>query len=207
MPPDLNQDATYFLELQTKTGWGRMLKRFAEWCKPQPGDKALDVGCGPGLFPALLEEAGAQAFGCDIDMGHFASPLHTRLAAADVFHLPFANGYFDLITGANLLFLVAYPQTALLEMKRVLRTGGRICLLNPSELMNRRAAIALADSAGLEGLARETLINYGLRAEKHFNWSAEEIQALFERTGFQIQETITRMGPGLVRFVSGIRSN
>ena len=59
----LNKDSNYFHELQSQTGWGHMLASFARWCAPKPGWRVLDVGCGPGLLPAIFAQAGCHAYG------------------------------------------------------------------------------------------------------------------------------------------------
>ncbi|MCB2178708.1 class I SAM-dependent methyltransferase [bacterium] len=200
---NLEQDSTYFHELQTKTGWGRMLASFANWCAPQPGDWMLDVGCGPGQLPAMFAQGGVQAFGVDHDAEMFASPLHNWLAFADAVRLPFPAETFHLVTASNVLFLVTEPLALLREMVRVMRIDGEICLLNPSEQMSVDAAAQLADGRNLQGLARETLLNYAQRAEGHHRWDEAGVSELFQSAGIQLTETTLRMGPGLVRYARG----
>ena len=92
-------DSDYFLELQTKTGWGKVLSHFADWIEPQEGWLTLDVGCGPGLLSALLDQKGCRAFGVDLDMEMFRPTLlHPQVTVADVNALPIAPGTFDLVT-------------------------------------------------------------------------------------------------------------
>ncbi len=165
---DIQNDATYFLTLQTETAWGRMLASFARWCAPPPGSRCLDVGCGPGLLPALLAQDGHQAIGADLDPAMFQpQPLHPNVLVADVLALPFPTASFELITASNVLFLLPDPAAALAALARRLAVGGQICLLNPSEKMSITAATALADENNLAGLARETLLNYAGRAERY----------------------------------------
>jgi ubiquinone/menaquinone biosynthesis C-methylase UbiE len=197
---DLSRDSAYFLELQTKTGWGRVLERFADWCAPEPGIRALDVGTGPGLFAALLAQRGAWMIGVDHDRANFAIPQHGELAAADAMRLPLRSASVDMVTASNVLFLLPDPSAALREMRRALKPGGVLCVLNPSEKMNVAAATQLADEAGLDGLARDTLINYGRRAEKYHAWSEADLRALFAPAGLALNDTKLTMGPGLVRF-------
>ena len=79
----------FFMEIQTQTGWGHVLQGFAAWCRPQPGWLTLDVGCGPGLLPALLARRGCRAFGVDMDKASLAQCLYAALAQADAEWLPF----------------------------------------------------------------------------------------------------------------------
>jgi len=200
---NLEHDPEYFLELQTKTGWGQMLASFARWCAPQTGLSTLDVGCGPGLLPALFGQAGVQAYGIDHDPEMLHNPLHTRIAVGEASQLPFQNQTFDLVTASNLLYLNPEPLTILAEMVRVLRPGGWVCLLNPSEQMTLQAARQLADERGLDGLARETLLNYAQRAEDNFRWEIGNLSAMFTEVGLVDLQTTLRMGSGLVRYARG----
>jgi len=199
----LEPDSQYFLELQANTGWGQMLESFTRWCDPQPGQRTLDVGTGPGLLPALFGRAGSISFGLDHDPGMLRTPLHQAAVMADAGRLPFAAGTFDLVTASNILYLSPEPQLLLEEMVRVLCPSGWVCLLNPSERMDLPAARQLADLRGLEGLARDTLINYAVRAEKHYRWTEADLSSMFTECGLSGLQTATRMGTGLVRYARG----
>ncbi len=196
----MSPDSDYFLELQTQTGWGKILARFADWIHPPAGCLALDVGCGPGLLPALLARSGCRALGVDLSPEMFRpAPLHPAVAVADVEALPFPAARFDLLTASNLLFLLPDPERALGEMARLLRPGGQVALLNPSENLSEAAARRYADQRKLKGLARETLINWGRRADAHHRWDGDQLRDLFTAAGLQLVETVTTMGPGFAR--------
>jgi SAM-dependent methyltransferase len=203
----LDKDADYFLELQTHTGWGQVLGSFASWCTSsldstaQPTGSALDIGCGPGLLPAFLSRLGFWAVGVDLEIAMFLhAPLYSLVLQADGLRLPFAVQSFDLVTASNYLFLMMDPVSALGEMVRVLRPGGQVCLLNPSEKMSVAAARELADSRNLSGLARDTLLNWAQRAEIHQRWDEPQMQALLASAGLQLQHSELRVGLGLARF-------
>ena len=203
-----NSDAEYFLELQTQTGWGRVLSQFAEWCRPQRGWLTLDVGTGPGLLPDLFAQLGCQAFGVDLDPEMFKpTPLHSAVIVADSLALPFPSQTFDLLTASNLLFLLPHPFDALSEMTRFVRAEGQIALLNPSEHLNVDAATDFADYRGLHGLARETLLNWAARAEKHNRWTESQLVEMFDNVGLELADTKTSVGPGFARFVRGTLSS
>ena len=201
----LPKDADYFLELQTQTGWGKTLYDFAGWCDPQPGWLTLDVGCGPGFLPAIFSRLGCRAVGVDIDPEMFRpSPLHPAIAVADGAWLPFNFHTFDLITATNLLFLVPQPSLVLIEMKRLLRPGGKLAMLNPSQNLNEQAAIAFAQERGLEGMARDTLINWARRAETNHRWTEAETQELYAHAEMRYTAGVLKIGPGFGLFSSGI---
>jgi len=197
-------DSDYFLELQTQTNWGRVLAQFAEWCRPQAGWLTLDVGTGPGLLPALFAKAECQAIGVDLDPAMFQpASLHPEVAVADSLLLPFPSRTFDLVTASNLLFLLPQPLIVLEEMTRLLRPNGQIALLNPSEHLNVDAATELADQRSLNGLARETLLNWAARAETHHRWTKPQLQEMFARTSLELVDTRTAVGLGFARFARG----
>jgi SAM-dependent methyltransferase len=198
-------DSDYFQELQTHTGWGRTLFGFAVWCDPQPGWLTLDVGCGPGLLPSILSKLSCTAIGVDLDVAMFKPPaLHAMLAVADVHNLPFEPKTFDLITASNLIFLLPEPDKALLKLKPLLVPKGKLVMLNPSELLSHQAALNFAVENRLEGLARDTLLNWASRAEQHHRWTDEETRYLYAEAGFTYQGSKLKVGPGFARFSSGI---
>lgn len=200
-----SQDAETFLEVQTQTGWGRTLAYFADWCQVKPGWRVLDVGCGPGLLPAMFARQGCQAIGIDIDDAMFLpQPLHARVACADASNLPFSAGIFQLVTASNLLFLLPEPLVVLQEIRRVTQPGGQIGLLNPSELLTWQAATDLADAHHLEGLARQSLLNWAARAEGNHRWSEIETNVLLVGAGIRLVETQVKVGSGFARFARGI---
>ncbi len=194
------EDHDYFLALQTRTGWGKTLARFLEWCLPDRPVRVLDVGAGPALASALAAQRGHWVVGVDRDPLMLAQSLHPTVALADAGALPFGAGAFDLTLASNLLYLLPDPLPALREMARVTAPGGYVAVLNPSERMSVAAARALADARGLTGLARETLLNLAARAEACYRWSPADLGALFARVGLRLVRTRTAMRPGLLRW-------
>jgi SAM-dependent methyltransferase len=105
----------------------------------------LDVGCGRQLTPWWLKErveieAGLKArarwvVGVDPDLAALRdNRSHTARLKAEATALPFAGGSFDLAT-ANMVFEhIAVPGLSLQEIRRVLRSGGRLIALTPNWL-------------------------------------------------------------------------
>ena len=193
-------DFSNFLEVQTKTGWGRTLAEFAAFCAPRSASVVLDVGCGPGLLPALFTQRGCRSFGVDHDFELLASDLIPSLVQADALRLPFQSAAFNLVTATNLLFLLEDPDRALNEWRRILAPDGELCLLNPSENLSLAAARRLADERGLAGTARESLLNWAHNAESHFRWTEDETGDLLTQAGFRLDVSVLRVGLGFARF-------
>lgn len=108
---------------------------------PDPGDATsiLDIGCGAGQTIVALG-GGRRTVGVDIDVqalrvaarGPVGEPL--RVAAAQGEQLPFAAGAFDYVYSRVALPYMDIP-TALAEMHRVLKPGGRLWLaLHPIDI-------------------------------------------------------------------------
>jgi SAM-dependent methyltransferase len=199
------READYFLKLQTETGWSRTLYGFASWCLPETGWLTLEVGCGPGLLPAIFSEFGCRAMGVDLDLKMFhPSPLHSAVAIANVYDLPFKPQTFDLITASNLIFLLSNPAQALSEMKQRIRPGGKLAMLNPSERLNEQAALIFSDEKDLDGVARGTLLNWARRAVENHHWTEEETCDLYCNAGLKYMGCVLKVGPGFGRFSWGL---
>ena len=200
----INAEFSDFLEIQTRTAWGRTLAEFADWCAPQAGTLLLDLGCGPGLLPALFTRRfSSRAIGIDYDPALLAS-AQVPVACADAYCLPFPPSSFDFLTATNLIFLLGDPLRALRECRRVLKAGGTLALLNPSEHLTVAAAQSLADARNLDGKNRESLLGWAKRAEKHGGWTEEHARQLLRKAGFDLKETELKVGPGFARLVRAV---
>jgi len=104
------------------------LRRLTAFLGPRPGERALDVACGPGIVTAALERAGLRVIGLDLtrEMIREALPRGGGYVQGDVERLPFAAGTFDVTVCRNSCHHFADPAAAVREMARVLRRGGRV---------------------------------------------------------------------------------
>jgi ubiquinone/menaquinone biosynthesis C-methylase UbiE len=102
---------------------------------PPAGGRVLDVGTGTGVGAAVAQEAvGTAGFALGVDVstrmlsvGVGARP-GTRLAAASAIDLPFRDGTFDVVTANFVISHFTKYQTALFDMIRVLKPGGRLAV-------------------------------------------------------------------------------
>jgi SAM-dependent methyltransferase len=98
------------------------------------GKHVLDCGCGSGGYVTALSEIGANPVGCDYQVAKLANSAHTRICAADLSHLPFADDSFDIVLSNEVLEHVPDDSAALFEMFRVLKPQGRLIVFCPNRL-------------------------------------------------------------------------
>ena len=106
--------------------------RFADFAGVERGQRALDIGCGPGaLTGELVARLGAEAVAAVDPSEPFviaARERHrgvdVRLAAAE--ELPFSDGAFDVALAQLVVHFMADPIGSLGEMARVIRRGGAV---------------------------------------------------------------------------------
>ena len=89
--------------------------------------RVLEVGCGWGELAEWIEsETGAEIVAIDLSprMVDLAVERGVDARVADVQELPFADGEFDLVVAAWMLYHVPDLERGLAEIARVLRAGG-----------------------------------------------------------------------------------
>lgn len=117
-----------------------------DWLAPRPGQKLLDVAGGTGdvSFRFLKRAPGAHATVCDMTESMLVEGRQradaTSMAEAldwvvgDAMALPFADNSFDVYTISFGIRNVTRIADALSEAYRVLRPGGRLMVLEFSQL-------------------------------------------------------------------------
>jgi demethylmenaquinone methyltransferase/2-methoxy-6-polyprenyl-1,4-benzoquinol methylase len=117
----------------------RWRRRTREALRLQPGQRVLDLAAGTGVSTVELARSGAYAVACDFSVGMLrAGRAHKNRAsvpfvAGDALHLPFADASFDAVTISFGLRNVADVPTALRELARVTRPGGRLVVCEFSQ--------------------------------------------------------------------------
>jgi demethylmenaquinone methyltransferase/2-methoxy-6-polyprenyl-1,4-benzoquinol methylase len=94
------------------------------------GEQALDLAAGTGTSSEPFADAGVLTVPCDFSLGMLRVGRRRRpdlaFVAGDATRLPFADGAFDAVTISFGLRNVVDVDTALGEMLRVTRPGGRL---------------------------------------------------------------------------------
>ncbi len=119
-----------------------------DWLAPRPGQRLLDVAGGTGdvSFKFLGRAGHGHATVCDLTEGMLIEGRKRAEAArmadsldwivGDAMALPFDDNSFDVYTISFGIRNVTRPQEALNEAYRVLKPGGRLMVLEFSQLPN-----------------------------------------------------------------------
>ncbi len=119
--------------------WGDSLDvRFhlAEQIRSVPGDRILDIGCGPGIILSEAPEDASLRVGVEADTEKIATARQLapgcKFVSADWKHLPFAEGSFDLIVLGGMIELVPDLERFLEGVWCLLDEGGHLLCTTPN---------------------------------------------------------------------------
>ena len=128
-----------------------------------PGDRILDMGCGPGRHTCAAWEldrvvsVGADLNPADLEQAQSRLDYHRKLgahgggvcalAAADITNLPFASESFDLVICSEVLEHIPDHERAMEELVRVLKPGKNLVVSVP-RYFPERICWALAKDYG-----------------------------------------------------------
>ncbi len=128
---------------------------------PQPDERVLDLATGTGQVLrqlAALARPPRQVIGVDQSAGMLsrvpALPAHWSTRQADARDLPFTDAHFDVAVASYLLHLLNSEDLAvvLAELRRVLRSGGRLATCTPAtRQLDRRGRSRAASTVSQSG--------------------------------------------------------
>jgi len=160
----------------------------------RPGERVLDLGCGAGRFVAALAAAGADPVGVEIAEGALER-ARANAPGADLRRLhddgtlPLGHGEVDLVWCSEVLEHVPDTGLALLEVRRVLRRGGRLLLTVP---FHGRVQAALIGLVGFE--------RHFDPAGQHLRfYTARSLRRVLAAAGFEDVDVRPWGGPPLLR--------
>lgn len=174
------------IALLTLGGWStdRELETLIGWTAAQPGDLILDAGCSAGLYARTLlaAEPAATVHAVDVSAPFLREAWRRRggdrpnlvLVQADVQRLPYLDASFDTVVCGGSLNEFQDPAGALKEFARVLRPGGLLFLMYPTQ----------AGSGGGR-LVQKALVASGL----HFP-APEQVAAWSDDAGFRLKRRV-----------------
>jgi ubiquinone/menaquinone biosynthesis C-methylase UbiE len=155
-----------------------------------PEGRLLDVGCGTGALEKRLahERPGWRLTGVDLS-GEMLSRArrklrdhpNARFRQASAEALPFPDDHFDRVVSASALHYFEDPATALREMHRVVRPGGRVLVL---DWCRDFAAMKLLDA----------VLRWIDPAHRRC-YTLGEARRMFERAGLSVRRATTHRLP------------
>jgi len=117
--------------------WDLARQRALLLAQLRPGLRVLDLGCGAGRFSGLARAAGAKVVGVDIAEGALERaranvPGGDFRLVEEGAPLPLDDGEVELVWCSEVLQHVPDAARLLSEVRRVLRSGGRLVVTVPA---------------------------------------------------------------------------
>jgi SAM-dependent methyltransferase len=126
--------AQYFKQRDDPTFYSFQAQDAVEWIERGgvslgPQTRALDLGCGHGIFGAALMKRGCQVTFADEDQGLLPELSHAPFHRINLDRDEIAAlGVYDLVICSNVLEHLAKPQQFLDSVHRILSPGGKLYL-------------------------------------------------------------------------------
>ncbi len=141
-------------------------------------DEVLDCACGSGMLTETAAAKCRHVTAADLSLPMLKQTekkcrrFHNcSFRQADIMHLPFADESFDTVIAANVIHLLDHPVSALHELERVCRQGGKIII---PTYMNR-------EKTGKPSMFSKTLNTAGADFRQAFTYSS--YQEFFRANG------------------------
>ncbi len=147
----------------------------------------LDIGCGSSRILSAL----GRVVGADIELKklRWARKYDKPLVTASIFNLPFSNAAFDCVICSEVIEHIAAGDKPFLEMKRVLKEGGRLVLGTPDYgRLSWRIIEALYTRLIPGGYADEHITHY----------SKDELVRYMEQLGFIFKDVKYVLGSEMI---------
>lgn len=158
----------------------RRARLFVEHGGLRPGVRALELGCGTGVFLELVAASGASIAGIDLSSDLLARARRRLFGRANLAllrgnaeQMPFPDGAFDAVYGSSILHHLSLERS-LAESFRLLRPGGRVVFAEPN-ILNPQVTMMFRVEAAKE--------RYGVSPDE-MAFSRFRAQAALRQAGF-----------------------
>lgn len=162
-----------------------------------PGSVVLDVGCARGLGTDALRRSGCHTIGIEISEKLLqilrAEPQTSDLPAirADGARMPLADASVDAACAIEVLEHIPDPGPVLHEMRRVVRSNGRVCVAVPT--------------AYTERAYRRLHPRYESNSEHLHCFDRASMISLMEEAGFRVERVDTKnLAPALAWYLHAL---
>ncbi len=200
IPPEIDAaqltDAdSIYIETQLQANFKKFQNQASIATKHLPLSKAkvLDIGCGGGLFLALLKQRGADVIGIELSdsRAQYAKSKH----GLEIHKQPIENEYwqrgyakhFDAVTLWDVIEHVNYPFEALHSAANVLKTGGLLLIDTPcrDSFYHQFGAFTYRLTRGRFPTFLNAMYSSHLFGHKQI-FSTVEMRNLFEAIGLEV---------------------
>jgi len=169
------------------------LGRWRRWLVGGATGRVLDVGCGTGRNLPLFD-MGVRVVGLDPTRDALLAARRRApavpLVQGDAQALPFRTGAFDTVVSGLVFCSVPDPARGLAEVKRVLRSGGTLRMLEHVRALG-----------GLKALVQDRCQPLWTRLSGGCHWN-RDTERTVEAAGFHIDAATRRATGDMRRFVA-----
>jgi ubiquinone/menaquinone biosynthesis C-methylase UbiE len=204
-----NLGADIYAWFTAQAAWRASAAALATRLEDLGAARIVDLGCGPGVstFALARQLPAACLIGLDVaprmlnearrrQRGAGIASTRIGWVQADAAHLPFHDATVEACTGHSFLYLVANRRAVLSEVRRVLRPGGRLVLMEPND---RPASLARALSLSRDPRHLVSVSLWRPFSRLHGRFSAASLIATLQHAGFvECDATETMAGLGLL---------
>lgn len=152
------------------------------------GDQVLELGCGTGIFSAMIVERIKHLTATDSSpemleraRQRLAGSDNVEIRTEDACRTSFADDSFSAVLAVNLLHHVDAPATVARECHRVLTPGGRLVVIDCAGHGTSLLSSIWTSLGRLWGRGRPP--------DEHHHFSPDDLAALITAAGLAVQET------------------
>jgi ubiquinone/menaquinone biosynthesis C-methylase UbiE len=199
--------AAFYAWMTGQAAWRGSCAALVERLPPGIGLRIVDLGCGPGMsaFEVARGRPGAWVAGVDsatrmLQQARRRSRVEAlpadriRWICADAGQLPFRTASGDALTGHSFLYLLSDRDAALAECLRVLRPGGRLVVMEPSD---HRVNLPDLLRTSLDPRFLLSVALWRPMSRLHGRFGSRSLDALLRRSGFatcRVEQTLGGLG-------------
>lgn len=195
----------YARQAETRFALEPFIPEFARWDRYR-GKRVLEIGVGLGADHQRFAEAGAWLTGVDLTHRAVAHTkkrfdllgLRSRLLVADAEHLPFPDGFFDLVYSWGVVHHAAEPPRVLKEIHRTLRLGGecKLMLYHKRSMVGAMLWTRYALLRGRPGTPLAEIYGRYLESPGTKAYSRDEARRMLHEAGLERVETAIHLSHG-----------